>query len=95
MAGGDDVSHMRTTDEIEAWFHERVERHEARQQEAWVEYLETTRRCPEHVYLQAEPLAWRRLRRRLAELAHDRRRDAFARDRALADAGADGFRLAG
>ena len=42
-----------------------------------------------------QPLAWRRLRRNLAELALDRRRDAFARDRALADAGADGFRLAG
>ena len=89
------MSHVQTVDEIEAWFRERVERHEARQQEAWLEYLETTRRCPEHVYLQAEPLAWRRLRRNLAELAHDRRRDPIARHRPQAHAGAEGSRLAG
>jgi hypothetical protein len=87
------MARPRTTDEIENWFSERVERHVAREHDAWLEYLETTRRCPQHVYAQAEPLAWRRLRRRLAELAHDRRRDAFERDRALVEAA--GYRLAG
>jgi hypothetical protein len=87
------MAHRHTTDEIESWYAERLERHVAREREAWDEYLETTRRCPEHVYSQAEPLAWRRLRRRLAELAHDRRRDAFQRDRDLAEAA--GYRLAG
>ena len=36
-------------------------RRERVEQEASLEYLETTPRCPEHVYLRAEPLAWRRL----------------------------------
>jgi len=44
------------------------------------------------VYQQAEPLAWRRLRRQIAQLAHDRRRDEFERDRALAEI--NGLRLA-
>jgi hypothetical protein len=87
------MAQHRTPDDIETWYCERVERVVVREREAWDEYLETTRRCPEHVYSQAEPLAWRRLRRRLAELAHDRRRDAFERDRALAEAA--GYRLAG
>lgn len=87
------MAQHRTTNDIETWYCERLERLVTREREAWDEYLETTRRCPEHVYSQAEPLAWRRLRRRLAELAHDRRRDAFERDRALAEAA--GIRLAG
>ena len=87
------MAQRHTTDEIESWYRERVERHVTREREAWDEYLDTCRRCPQHVYAQAEPLAWRRLRRRLAELAHDRRRDAFERDRALAEAA--GYRLAG
>jgi hypothetical protein len=87
------MAQHKTTHEIETWFRERLERLERLERETWSEYLETCRRCPEHAYAQAEPLAWRRLRRRLAELAHDRRRDAFERDRALAEAA--GYRLAG
>lgn len=71
--------------DIERWFAERCERHDARERDAWDEYLRTTRMAPADVYDAAEPLAWRRLRRQLAELHHDRRRDAFERDRAVAE----------
>ncbi len=74
-----------STREIERWHAERSARHDAREREAWDEYLRTTRMSPEHAYEQSEPLAWRRLRRILAELHHDRRRDAFERDRAVAE----------
>jgi hypothetical protein len=87
------MAQHRCVNDIEAWFRDRVARLECREREAWSEYLETCRRCPEHAYQQAEPLAWRRLRRCLAELAHDRRRDTFERDRAMAEAA--GYRLAG
>ena len=66
-----------------------------REQAVWDEYLRVSKGCAGDLgrYERAEPLAWRRLRRRIAELAHDRRRDAFERDRALAEAA--GYRLAG
>lgn len=74
-----------TIREIEAWYQERCARHDARERESWGEYLRTTRMAPDHVYDQAEPLAWRRLRRSLAELHQVRRRDQFERDRALVE----------
>ena len=45
-----------------------------------------TRGGDELGYETAEPFAWRRLRRGLAEIAHDRRRIEFELDRYLADA---------
>ncbi len=77
-----------TSPDVTAWYAERVAAHQARERELWDAYLRVTKGCPGDLerYLHAEPLAWRRLRRGLAELAHDRRRDAFARDRAAAEA---------
>lgn len=66
-------------------YHERALLHVEAEREAWREYLRTTRSCRGALYTQSEPLAWRRLRRRLAEVAHERRRDDFERDRALAE----------
>jgi hypothetical protein len=82
-----------TIPDIETWFAERLGELQHREQEAWREYLDTLRPCDRNLYEQTEPLAWRRLRRTLAGLAHDRRRDEFERDRALAEA--RGLRLAG
>jgi predicted component of type VI protein secretion system len=82
----------RTTDDIEAWFTFRVEEFAARERDAWEEYLRTIRGLDADVYQQSEPLAWRRLRRQIAQLAHDRRRDEFERDRAVAEI--NGLRLA-
>lgn len=79
------TSRYGTAREIDSWYAERSARHDAREREAWDEYLRTTRLAPDYAYDQAEPLAWRRLRRQLAELHHDRRRDAFERDRAVAE----------
>jgi hypothetical protein len=81
-----------TIPDIESWFAERLAELQQREQEAWQEYLDTLRPCDTDLYEQTEPLAWRRLRRTLANLAHDRRRDEFERDRALAEA--HGLRLA-
>ncbi len=83
------------TPDVTAWYADRLAAHEDRERALWDAYLRVTKGCPGDLegYLQAEPLAWRRLRRGLAELAHDRRRDAFERDRAAAEA--SGRRLAG
>jgi hypothetical protein len=82
-----------TIPEIESWFAARLAELHQREQVAWQEYLDTLRPCGDaNLYEQTEPLAWRRLRRTLASLAHDRRRDEFERDRALAEA--HGLRLA-
>jgi hypothetical protein len=82
-----------TIPDIESWFAERLGELKQRELEAWREYLDALRPCDANLYEQTEPLAWRRLRRTLAGLAHDRRRDEFERDRALAEA--HGLRLAG
>jgi hypothetical protein len=86
------MSRMRTPRDVESWFEQRHTEHAIREREAWDEYLRTTQACAESTYDQSEALAWRRLRRQLAGLAHDRRRDEFERDRALAEL--RGLRLA-
>lgn len=86
------MTEHRTTDEVERWFADRVLEFAARERDAWEEYLTTIRGIDTDVYQQAEPLAWRRLRRQIAQLAHDRRRDEFERDRAVAEI--NGLRLA-
>ncbi|MDX6376892.1 MAG: hypothetical protein QOE98_1195 [Gaiellaceae bacterium] len=82
----------RTANDVEAWFAGRVLDFAARERDAWEEYLLTIRGIDTDTYQQAEPLAWRRLRRQIAQLAHDRRRDEFERDRAVAEL--NGLRLA-
>jgi hypothetical protein len=86
------MAHVRTITEVESWFAERLVELEAREREAWEEYLHTVRASEGTVYEQAEALAWRRLRRTMASLAHDRRRLEFERDRAVAEI--RGLRLA-
>ena len=86
------MTQYRTADDVEAWFSSRVVEIAARERDAWEEYLNTIRGIDTDVYQQAEPLAWRRLRRQIAQLAHDRRRDEFERDRAVAEL--NGLRLA-
>lgn len=86
------MAHNRTAHEIEAWFAGRMAESAQRERDAWEEYLRTIRGTEHDVYQQAEPLAWRRLRRQIAQLAHDRRRDEFERDRGLAEI--NGVRLA-
>ncbi len=81
-----------STAEIECWFAGRVEELAGLEREAWDEYLTTIRGAHDGAYDQAEPLAWRRLRRQIAQLAHDRRRDEFERDRRVAET--IGLRLA-
>ena len=75
----------RTISDIETWFASRVAEIASRERDGWVEYLRTIRDLDPDVYQQSEPLAWRRLRRTMAQLAHDRRRDEFERDRAVAE----------
>jgi len=87
------MSKSQTVHEIESGFAARADEIARREQAAWLEYLEMLRPCDADLYAETEPLAWRRLRRTLAALAHDRRRDEFERDRALAEA--HGLRLAG
>ncbi len=86
------MSQNRTAHEIETWFASRMTEFAQRERDAWEEYLRTIRGIEYEVYQQAEPLAWRRLRRQIAQLAHDRRRDEFERDRAVAEI--NGVRLA-
>lgn len=86
------MTEYRTANDVEAWFTGRVEEFAARERDAWEEYLSTIRGIDTDVYQQAEPLAWRRLRRQIAQLSHDRRRDEFERDRAVAEL--NGLRLA-
>jgi hypothetical protein len=86
------MTDYRTANDVEAWFAGRVLEFAARERAAWEEYLSTIRGIATDVYQQAEPLAWRRLRRQIAQLAHDRRRDEFERDRAVAEL--NGLRLA-
>jgi predicted component of type VI protein secretion system len=86
------MSQYRTTHEIETWFAGRMAEFAERERDVWEEYLRTIRGLDYAVYQQAEPLAWRRLRRQIAQLAHDRRRDEFERDRAVAEI--NGVRLA-
>ena len=86
------MAQHRTTDDIESWFKSRVDEYAARERDAWDEYLRTIRGIDADVYQQTEPLAWRRLRRQIAQLAHDRRRDEVERDRAVAEI--NGLRLA-
>jgi predicted component of type VI protein secretion system len=86
------MTDYRTADDVEAWFTGRMQEFAARERDAWEEYLRTIRGIDTDVYQQAEPLAWRRLRRQIAQLAHDRRRDEFERDRAVAEL--NGLRLA-
>ena len=86
------MTQYRTADDVEARFASRVVEIAARERDAWEEYLNTIRGIDTDVYQQAEPLAWRRLRRQIAQLAHDRRRDEFERDRAVAEL--NGLRLA-
>jgi hypothetical protein len=75
------------TEDAGAWYAERCTTHARRERAVWDEYLRMTKSCAGdlELYTRSEPLAWRRLRRGLAEVAHLRRRDAFERDRALAD----------
>jgi hypothetical protein len=70
-----------------AWYAARRTAHAVRERVAWDEYLRMSKGCAGNLdlYVHAEPLAWRRLRRGLAEIAHLRRRDGFERDRALAE----------
>ncbi len=82
----------RTLSEVENWFTTRLQEIAAREREAWDEYLLTIRGVASDVYEQSESLAWRRLRRTMAQLAHDRRRHEFERDRAVAEI--RGLRLA-
>lgn len=82
----------RTISDIGPWFEARVQLQAEREAAAWAEYLRTVRAASSEIYEQSEPLAWRRLRRALAELSHDRRRLEFERDRALAEL--SGLRLA-
>jgi hypothetical protein len=86
------MTEYRTANDVEAWFTGRIEEIAARERDAWEEYLTTIRGIDTDVYQQAEPLAWRRLRRQIAQLSHDRRRDEFERDRAVAEF--NGLRLA-
>jgi hypothetical protein len=86
------MTEYRTVNDVEAWFAGRVEEFAARERDVWEEYLRTIRGIDTDVYQQAEPLAWRRLRRQIAQLSHDRRRDEFERDRAVAEL--NGLRLA-
>jgi hypothetical protein len=86
------MTEYHTADEVENWFAARVQELAARERDVWEEYLRTIRGIDTDVYQQAEPLAWRRLRRQIAQLAHDRRRDEFERDRAVAEL--TGLRLA-
>ena len=86
------MTEHRTADDVDAWFAGRIQEFAARERDAWEEYLHTIRGIDTDVYQQAEPLAWRRLRRQIAQLAHDRRRDEFERDRAVAEL--NGLRLA-
>jgi predicted component of type VI protein secretion system len=86
------MTEYRTADDVDAWFAGRMQECAARERDAWEEYLCTIRGIDTDVYQQAEPLAWRRLRRQIAQLAHDRRRDEFERDRAVAEL--NGLRLA-
>ena len=77
-----------TEQEIRRRHAERLERLARRESEAWREYVDCLRGVDPLGYEMAEPMAWRRLRRRLAELAFDRRREEFELDRALvADSG--------
>ena len=75
-----------TEQELRRQHAERAARLAARENQAWSEYLAMTRGGDELGYETAEPFAWRRLRRGLAEIAHDRRRIEFELDRSLADA---------
>lgn len=86
------MTEYRTANDVEAWFAGRIQEFALRERDAWEEYLRTIRGIDIDVYQQAEPLAWRRLRRQIAGLAHDRRRDEFERARAIAEL--DGLRLA-
>jgi hypothetical protein len=79
------MSRRRTPSDIEAWCENRRQEHACRERAAWDEYLMSTRGCAAAAYDQAEVLAWRRLRRQLAQLSYDRRRSEFERDRALAE----------
>lgn len=74
-------------EDADGWYADRCGEHARRERTAWDEYLRMTKDCAAdpRLYADCEPLAWRRLRRALAEVAHLRRRDAFERDRALAD----------
>jgi hypothetical protein len=86
------MAQHRSAHEIETWFAGRMAEFAQRERDAWEEYLRTIRGSEAAVYQQAEPLAWRRLRRQIAQLSHDRRRDEFERDRAIAEI--NGLRLA-
>jgi hypothetical protein len=83
----------RTLTDVENWFVSRMQEIAERERGAWDEYLCTIRGIAVEVYDQTEALAWRRLRRTMAQLSHDRRRDEFERDRAMAEI--RGLRLAG
>lgn len=83
----------RTISDVDEWCAVRMADVAARERTCWEEYLVTIRGANTAAYEQAEQLAWRRLRRSTAQLAHDRRRDAFERDRAVAEI--RGLRLAG
>ena len=75
----------RTLTDVESWFTTRMQEIALRERGAWEEYLRTIRGLGTDIYDQTEALAWRRLRRTMAQLAHDRRRDEFERDRAVAE----------
>jgi hypothetical protein len=75
-----------TEQELQQRYAERLARLSERETQAWCEYLASTRAGDSVVYEQAEPFAWRRLKRMLAELAADRRRAEFEFDRGTAEA---------
>jgi hypothetical protein len=82
----------RTISDVDEWYALRMAEVAMRERGCWEEYLGTIRGADAAAYEQTEQLAWRRLRRATAQLAHDRRRDAFERDRAVAEL--RGLRLA-
>jgi len=75
-----------TEKELRQRYTERLAALAERECQAWREYLASTRSDDPLHYEQAEPFAWRRLKRMLAELAGDRRKVQFEHDRALVEA---------
>jgi hypothetical protein len=74
-----------TSSELHRTQSERLARLDERTSDAWGEYLAMTRGSAPDVYAQTESFAWRRLRRDMAAIAHERRRIEFEFDRALVE----------
>jgi hypothetical protein len=74
-----------TRSELHRTQSEHLARLDERTSNAWAEYLAMIRGGAPDVYAQTESFAWRRLRRDLAAIAHERRRVEFEFDRALVE----------